>query len=85
MRGINPASVNQYGVDGFTVSVAEDKLFQSIVKNIVYRTMEQRGVPMNVPLPGSTQHQVARLVGALAMHDGFGHCINQYVSQLSKQ
>ena len=83
MRTINPVALRRSGVNGFIGDAAKNKLFQAIVKNIVYRTMEQYGIPTKISLPGSTQEEVTRMLGALAMHDDIGRYVKYCDGQLN--
>ncbi|KAI9459355.1 hypothetical protein HD554DRAFT_2176980 [Boletus coccyginus] len=78
LRGIDPKSLRQSGINQFVGEVAKNKLFQSIVKNIVYRTMVQHGIPTNVSIPGATQTEITRLVAALSVHDEIGQLVRQH-------
>ncbi|KAG6374193.1 hypothetical protein JVT61DRAFT_4847 [Boletus reticuloceps] len=84
-RSIDPIALRRSGITGFVGEVTKDKLFQAIVKNIVYRTMEQSGIPTNVSLPGSNQNEVKRMLGALAMHDSVGYAVKCYDDQLGRK
>lgn len=82
MRTIDATALRQSGVNEFIGDVTKDKLFQAIVKNITYRTMEQYGIQTKVSLPGSTQAEVAKMLGALATHDNVGYYVSHYNDQL---
>ena len=55
------------------------------MRNIVYRSTEQHGILPMVSLPGGTQYQVARMLSALAMHDGVARSIKYYDLQFRKE
>jgi len=83
LRTINPVALRRSSVNGFIGEATKDKLFRAIVKNIVYRTMEQYGIPTKVSLPGSSQREVTRMLGALAMYDDIGRFVKYYDGQLN--
>ncbi|KAI9459360.1 hypothetical protein HD554DRAFT_1620366 [Boletus coccyginus] len=78
LRGIDPASLRRSGINQFVGEVTKNKLFQSIMKNIVYRTMVQQGIPTNISIPGGAQTEIMRLIASLSMHDGVGQLVRQY-------
>jgi len=82
MRTIDTTALRRPGVNEFIGDVTKDKLFQAIVKNITYRTMEQHGIQMKVSLPGSTRTEVAKMLGALAMHNDIGYYVSHHNGQL---
>jgi len=82
MRTIDTTALRRPRVNEFIGDVTKDKLFLAIVKNIAYRTTEQYGIQTKVSLPGGTQTEVAKMLGALAMHDDIGYYVSHYNSQL---
>jgi len=58
-------------------------LFQSIMKNIVYRAMVQQGIPTNISIPGAAQTEITRLIASLSVHDEVGKLVRQYNVALS--
>ena len=83
MSGIDPAALRRSGINQFAGEVTKNKLFQSIMKNIVYRTMVQQGIPTKISIPGATQAEVTRLIAALSMHDEVGQLVKQHGVALS--
>jgi len=53
------------------------------MKNIVYRTMVQQGIPTKVSIPGAMQTEVTRLIASLSMHDGVGQLVRQHRAAFS--
>lgn len=84
-RSINPIALTQSGINGFIGDATKDKLFQAIMRNMVYRSMEQHGIPTTVSLPGGTQYEVMRMLSAVAMYDGVAHSVKYYDDQLRKK
>jgi len=82
-RTIDPAALRRSGVNGFIGEVTKDKMFRAIVKNVVYRTMEQHGITPKVSLLGSTQNEVMKMLGTLVMHSDLGDYIRYYDSQFN--
>ena len=78
MRGIDSASLRRSGINQFVGEVTRNKLFQSIIKNVVYHTMVQHGIPTNVSIPGATQTEITRLVAALSIHDEVGQLVRHH-------
>ena len=76
--GIDPASLRRSGINAFVGGVTRDKLFQSIMKNIVYRTMVQHGISTKVSIPGAAQTEVTRFIAALSMRDDVGKLLEQH-------
>ncbi|KAF8550331.1 hypothetical protein OG21DRAFT_1514158, partial [Imleria badia] len=78
LSGIDPASLRRSGINTFVGGVTKDKLFQSIMKIIVYRTMVQHGIPTKNSIPGAAQTEVMRLIAALSMRDDVGQLVRQH-------
>ena len=53
------------------------------MKNIVYRTMVQQGIPTKASIPGGTLTEVTRMIAALSVHDEMGQLIKQHSVALS--
>ncbi|KAI9567497.1 hypothetical protein HD554DRAFT_2173261 [Boletus coccyginus] len=83
LRGIDPASLRQSGISEFVGEMTKNRLFQSIMKNIVYRSMVQQGIPTNVSIPGAMQTEATRLIASLSMHDGVGQLVRQHRAAFS--
>ncbi|KAG6374199.1 hypothetical protein JVT61DRAFT_4853 [Boletus reticuloceps] len=78
LRYVDPASLKRSGINQFAGEVTKNKLFKSIMKIIVYRTMVQRGIPTNDSIPGATETEVTRLIAALSVHDKLGQLVKQH-------
>ncbi|KAF8124344.1 hypothetical protein EV363DRAFT_1354239 [Boletus edulis] len=78
LRYVDPASLKRSGINQFAGEVTKNKLFKSIMKNIVYRTMVQRGIPMNDSIPGATETEVTKLIAALSVHDKLGQLVKEH-------
>lgn len=78
-------ALSRSGVNGFIGEATQNKLFQAIVRNIIYHSTEQHGIPTKVSLPGGTQYQVMRMLSALAMYDDVANSVKYYDAQLRKE
>ena len=65
----------------FLGGVVDNKLFQSIVKNVINNTLVQRGVQLTESIPAASPQTVARVMAGLSAHPQVGASVKEYASR----
>lgn len=85
MNKIDPESLAQFGIKDFLGSVIKNKLFQSVVKNVVKGTLESRGVELKESIPGASPPEVARMIGGLSLHPEVAGYAEEYSKTIRRE
>ena len=64
----------------FLGGVVDNKLFQSIVKNVINNTLVQRGVQLTDSIPAASPQTVARVMAGLSAHPQVGASVKEYAN-----
>ncbi|KAG6374201.1 hypothetical protein JVT61DRAFT_4855 [Boletus reticuloceps] len=74
----DPMLARQYGLTDPLRDVAKNKLFQSLVKNIVKNAVKQHGIPMGQSIAGVSPTEVATMMAAISSHERIAQYVEAY-------